>query len=644
MILAADRCRERSPNIYVADSVSEVQDILNPRLGDVAMVISDGAFSVYRLTESSTLTVDGSTILSSNSCEFVWLSAGSGSGGIDVTLFGADPTGQLDSTFAIQQALDLVPNYSSVYFPDGEYLISGLVFSNKVGVTLYSNARPTLRITGTGSGLNYAGLKLSGTLTNCTIRSLRFVGDGVVGSNQGAIWSNMGITISGLLIENCIIEDVVVGIVLSGSTGDSFDAIIRKNWLYNIVGTGTGQGYGIATSLGGGGSSRTLIEENWLYRCQRHSIYWSVGVDGNISFNRIIEHRHGQITPGFTLGAMPVIRSGRVTVQGNLFLRCNDTGLEIGSDVGDPESSVTVMGNEFSGVQDEFPDILIGQSSPSTTGTPTNITIMGNNHERDGRFHSPIEYFCGKNVVITGNTYRITNAIGNTSPIHFILQGEGAGTADFTDNVTFSHNTGYLQGAGTNYGAIFDAASSVVSSSMKFAFNQFEGVSQFFRFLAAQTNTNIQVFMQETSGWIATGGTPIQCGTLACKSTITTLGVINTDIGTAGAGQTHQLLRTTAGVARIGIGLVNAESGGNSGSDLFIYATDDSGNFLGTLGILRRNSLVHQVGVGLALPENAGPSGFTDQAILFAQDNGAGKTKLMVQFPSGLAQQLAIEV
>jgi hypothetical protein len=32
-----------------------------------------------------------------------------------------------------------------------------------------------------------------------------------------------------------------------------------------------------------------------------------------------------------------------------------------------------------------------------------------------------------------------------------------------------------------------------------------------------------------------------------------------------------------------------------------------------------------------------------DVVILFAEDNGAGKTKLMAQFPTGAAVQIAIE-
>lgn len=37
------------------------------------------------------------------------------------------------------------------------------------------------------------------------------------------------------------------------------------------------------------------------------------------------------------------------------------------------------------------------------------------------------------------------------------------------------------------------------------------------------------------------------------------------------------------------------------------------------------------------------PSGLGNKAILFAEDNGAGKTRLMVQFATGAAQQIALE-
>lgn len=48
-------------------------------------------------------------------------------------------------------------------------------------------------------------------------------------------------------------------------------------------------------------------------------------------------------------------------------------------------------------------------------------------------------------------------------------------------------------------------------------------------------------------------------------------------------------------------------------------------------------------GAGLHLPEMTAPAGYADAARIYAEDNGSGKTRLMVIFPSGAAQQIAIE-
>ena len=49
-------------------------------------------------------------------------------------------------------------------------------------------------------------------------------------------------------------------------------------------------------------------------------------------------------------------------------------------------------------------------------------------------------------------------------------------------------------------------------------------------------------------------------------------------------------------------------------------------------------------GLTLCMQEMTAPTGSANQARIFAQDNGAGKTQLMVIFGSGAAQQIAIEV
>jgi len=69
---------------------------------------------------------------------------------------------------------------------------------------------------------------------------------------------------------------------------------------------------------------------------------------------------------------------------------------------------------------------------------------------------------------------------------------------------------------------------------------------------------------------------------------------------------------------------------------LFLSAGDEV--YVGDTGLPLRA----QSGI-IVLPEATAPAGAGNIAKVFCQDNGAGKTQLMVIFPSGVAQQLAIE-
>lgn len=47
--------------------------------------------------------------------------------------------------------------------------------------------------------------------------------------------------------------------------------------------------------------------------------------------------------------------------------------------------------------------------------------------------------------------------------------------------------------------------------------------------------------------------------------------------------------------------------------------------------------------VSVALTETGAPNAIANTVILYAEDNGAGKTRLMAKFPTGAAVQIAIE-
>ena len=80
----------------------------------------------------------------------------------------------------------------------------------------------------------------------------------------------------------------------------------------------------------------------------------------------------------------------------------------------------------------------------------------------------------------------------------------------------------------------------------------------------------------------------------------------------------------------------------NTASDA--AASLDTGLSRTAAGVVRVNAGVATNGGALELLEQTAPAGLSNTARLFTQDNGAGKTQLMVIFGSGAAQQIAIEV
>lgn len=47
--------------------------------------------------------------------------------------------------------------------------------------------------------------------------------------------------------------------------------------------------------------------------------------------------------------------------------------------------------------------------------------------------------------------------------------------------------------------------------------------------------------------------------------------------------------------------------------------------------------------VSVSLAESGAPNAVSNTVILYAEDNGSGKTRLMAKFPTGSAVQIAIE-
>lgn len=120
MILPADRCRQKSHTFYVAENLSEIGNILNPKVGDVALAIAPGALDAWILTESDHA-VDGFQVVQSNQCEYIWQHAGEF---VNVALFGATPNTGEDQTVYFDRAVEAAPEGFTLFVPPGEFILN----------------------------------------------------------------------------------------------------------------------------------------------------------------------------------------------------------------------------------------------------------------------------------------------------------------------------------------------------------------------------------------------------------------------------------------------------------------------------------------------------------------------------------------
>lgn len=129
-MLAASQCRNRAPQTYLANTISEVAGILNPNLGDIATVVVEGAHEVWRLMEDDT-DADGFDVIQSNACNYKWVRAGSV---VNVRIFGATGNGETDDTEYFEDAIAAMQEKAILYIPTGRYLLAGLQINKDITI------------------------------------------------------------------------------------------------------------------------------------------------------------------------------------------------------------------------------------------------------------------------------------------------------------------------------------------------------------------------------------------------------------------------------------------------------------------------------------------------------------------------------
>ena len=96
---------------------------------------------------------------------------------IDVTTYGAIPNDSTDDSFAIQNAINAAPNNSTIYFPRGIYLLSGIIINNRSGMTLTGDGSTLTVLKRNGS---YPNIFESTGSTDLIVTKLGFDANGIV--------------------------------------------------------------------------------------------------------------------------------------------------------------------------------------------------------------------------------------------------------------------------------------------------------------------------------------------------------------------------------------------------------------------------------------------------------------------------------
>jgi hypothetical protein len=109
-------------------------------------------------------------------CLVMCLATPSAAAVIDVTTYGAIPNDSADDSSAIQNAIDAAPDNSTIYFPRGTYLLTGVRLHNRSGLTL-SGEGSTLSILKRSAG--YPKMFESFGSTDILVTKLAFDANGI---------------------------------------------------------------------------------------------------------------------------------------------------------------------------------------------------------------------------------------------------------------------------------------------------------------------------------------------------------------------------------------------------------------------------------------------------------------------------------
>lgn len=329
---------------------------------------------------------------------------------LDVTDFGADPTGVADSTDEIQAAIAAAAAGYVVFLPPGIYKISAhLLIDAKPNVWLRGSG-PASVLTLTG---DHRGVRIQGASHQCIVSDLAVIGTGnVLHTNQVGI---SAVDSHRCRMERCYVADMGYdGILLEcSSTASIEDTLIADNYVENSGDDGINVG---SSSAGGTAVAavRTIVRGNHVTggAAMNDLIHVSFGsADTVISQNVLV----GPAESGVAI----LSPQGRAMIQGNIIQGVQRGVRRRGYAPPDNEGvlhRVLIQGNEFRACS--INDIYLEGTTQGGL-----CQVQGNWFEEAGTGASDAAVRVeGANISIAGNHFNFTVA----TPYGVIMSGAGA--------------------------------------------------------------------------------------------------------------------------------------------------------------------------------------------------------------------------
>ncbi len=467
----------------------------------------DSKSGYFDVSAGVTLTING--VISTLSSHRIFSTTGtvvfSNSSMIYPQWWGAVGDGVADDTAAIQAALNTLTAGGTLIFPksSGCYKSGNISIQNMSGLTILGTGGKVCWTGTAGIGTNI-GFQLIGTVANLEIDNLEMYGDGVSANGHSGIWSLSGQTLSDITIKNNFIHDVVIGISLNADLSGTIDGFtIEGNRIVDILGTSAGTGYGIHHANASAVCSNGIIADNYIRGAQRHSIYQARGCGILIKGNTISLHRDGTGAPGSITAAIEVSRSRGVQVEGNVIYKPKDGAIDIYPDLASSmeKTSITVIGNTIIDPIGATMAVNIGALTPVTEGVLEGLIFSENQIYSSSIFIPLVTISSGKHLNFVNNSLYMLGTTSSAAAFEIVGTSEGAGTADYTDDLSFVANRISITNGGGGAGNAFrfGTLASASAIGVQFISNQINTDSNPFSFLAAQTDPNISYFNQSSN-------------------------------------------------------------------------------------------------------------------------------------------------